>query len=270
MTKLKKSSYPEVCTGAIIFNNREELFLIKSPKYHDQWIIPGGHVELGETFEQALVREIKEETGMDIYDIRYLDTSDHLYEENISTDKHYVFVDFTCRAKNDDVRLDNLEAVEYIWIRPMDAIKLDRIGHSTKHIIEIYMKNEQYAFLDEFKKLYDIESELREKCPWDKEQTIDSMLNDLLEESEEVKQAIEKKDDENLSEELGDLIQTILLIVKIGEEKGKLNLKKILADVIDKMVRRHPHVFGELKDKNLTSEQVLKNWHEQKKKEKKR
>jgi len=64
--------YPEPTVGALIFNSKDQLFLMKSHKWRDNYVVPGGHIELGETLKDALIREVKEETNLDIYDIEFL------------------------------------------------------------------------------------------------------------------------------------------------------------------------------------------------------
>ena len=64
--------YPEPAAGALIFNTEGKIFLMKSHKWHGQYVVPGGHIELGETIEEALKREVKEETDLDVHDVEFL------------------------------------------------------------------------------------------------------------------------------------------------------------------------------------------------------
>lgn len=84
-------------------------------------------------------------------------------------------------------------------------------------------------------------------CPWDKMQTIKTLKEDFLEESGELIKAIESGDTENLCEEIGDVIWTLLLMCRIAEEEGLFNIEDVLKRVNKKMRRRHPHVFGGIK-----------------------
>lgn len=93
-------------------------------------------------------------------------------------------------------------------------------------------------------------------CPWDKAQTIKSIKKDIKDEYEEVVQAIDKKDYENLKEETGDLIWTLLLMVQIASEENRFNARDVLKYTRDKIIRRHPHVFGNEKAK--TPEDALR------------
>lgn len=107
-----------------------------------------------------------------------------------------------------------------------------------------------------------------EGCPWDREQTHQSIRTDLIEETYEVVEAIDKEDAHLLREELGDVLFQIIFHSRIEEEAGTFSVNDVIGDIIDKMILRHPHVFGEVKVS--TSSQVLDNWDKIKEKEKKR
>jgi tetrapyrrole methylase family protein/MazG family protein len=95
-------------------------------------------------------------------------------------------------------------------------------------------------------------------CPWDREQTHESVKPMTIEEAYEVAHAIDERDDDELMGELGDLLLQVVFHASIAEERGAFRLKQILERVSDKMVRRHPHVFGE--DGASTSGEVLRSW----------
>ena len=122
----------------------------------------------------------------------------------------------------------------------------------------------KYSF-DEF---MDIIRKLRseEGCPWDREQTHESLKTCLIEESYEVIEAIDNQDKDNLCEELGDILLQIALHSVIAEETGSFHIDDVISGEAEKMIRRHPHVFGDVTVKD--SEGVIKNWEEIKKKEK--
>lgn len=103
-------------------------------------------------------------------------------------------------------------------------------------------------------------------CPWDKEQTHVSLRKNLLEESHEVVEAIDTNDMEHLKEELGDLLLQIVFHAKLAEQEGAFNLNDVVAAITEKMVRRHPHIFGDVKVDD--AEAVLANWEAIKKQEK--
>ena len=95
-------------------------------------------------------------------------------------------------------------------------------------------------------------------CPWDREQTFDSITKYTVEETYEVLEAIEKRDWQELPGELGDLLLQVLFYAEMANEAGHFSIDQVLETLSDKLVRRHPHVFGEVEAE--TSHQVLKNW----------
>ncbi len=119
--------------------------------------------------------------------------------------------------------------------------------------------------LEAFNRLLEIMDELREKCPWDKEQTLDSLRNLTIEETYELADAIMDQDLEEIKKELGDLILHIVFYAKIGSEKGAFDIADVLNGINSKLVFRHPHVFGNQEVKDST--EVLENWEELKMKE---
>ena len=119
--------------------------------------------------------------------------------------------------------------------------------------------------LKAFERLLKVMDELREKCPWDREQTLQSLRNLTIEETYELADAIIDEDLEEIRKELGDLMLHIVFYSKIGSEKGAFDVADVLNGICDKLVFRHPHVFGERKVKD--AEEVLENWEELKMKE---
>ncbi len=107
-----------------------------------------------------------------------------------------------------------------------------------------------------------------EGCPWDREQTHESIRTDLIEETYEAVEAIDKADAALLREELGDVLFQVIFHSRIEEEAGRFSVNDVIGDIVDKMILRHPHVFGEVKAD--TSAEVLENWDKIKEKEKKR
>jgi tetrapyrrole methylase family protein/MazG family protein len=126
------------------------------------------------------------------------------------------------------------------------------------------------AFADRarFERLYAIVSHLRAPggCAWDREQTPESMCSSLVEEAYEVVDAIEQKDDSNLEEEIGDLFLVASAIMRMKEEQGHFGPDEVYASVCAKLVRRHPHIFGDAEVH--TAEAVLEQWDRIKKAEK--
>ena len=119
--------------------------------------------------------------------------------------------------------------------------------------------------LKAFERLLEVMDELREKCPWDREQTLESLRNLTIEETYELADAIIDQDLVEIRKELGDLMLHIVFYSKIGSEKGAFDIADVLNGVCEKLVFRHPHVFGETKVKDAG--EVLENWEELKMKE---
>ena len=120
-----------------------------------------------------------------------------------------------------------------------------------------------------FEKLCEIVAQLRAPggCPWDHEQTHESLLPGLIEEAYEVAGAVRADDNANFREELGDLLLLIVMHAEIARESGRFNIDNVLCEVTEKLVRRHPHVFGESNARD--SGAVLKQWEAIKRDEKK-
>lgn len=120
--------------------------------------------------------------------------------------------------------------------------------------------------LEALGKLLDIMDELRAKCPWDREQTFESIRNNTIEETYELADAILKKDLVNIKKELGDLLLHIVFYSKMGSETGAFDIGDVADAICEKLIFRHPHVFGDTDVKN-NPENVKKNWEELKIKE---
>jgi len=130
------------------------------------------------------------------------------------------------------------------------------------------MTNE--ATLEKFREFVDIVYRLRKECPWDKEQTHQSLRRCLLEESYEVLEAIDKNDKVELRKELGDLILQVIFHSILGEETGDFTLKEVLEGETKKLIDRHPHVFDKQNSDNkkiTDSSEVKTNWEKLKSKE---
>ena len=136
---MTEQQYPEPTVGALIFNPEGELLLVKSHKWKNKYVVPGGHVELGETLEEALLREIKEETGLDVYDIELVLFQEFIYDDAFWKRRHFIFFDYACKSDSTEVRL-NSEAQEFVWVSPDDALNLLMDAY-TKRTIERYLSS---------------------------------------------------------------------------------------------------------------------------------
>lgn len=119
--------------------------------------------------------------------------------------------------------------------------------------------------LNEFKRLLDIMDELRAKCPWDKQQTVESLRHLTVEEVYELADSIMENDLEGIKKELGDLMLHIVFYSKIGSEKGAFDIHDVLHSINEKLIRRHPHIYGEVVVKDAG--EVKDNWEKIKMKE---
>lgn len=121
---------------------------------------------------------------------------------------------------------------------------------------------------ESFEKLVEIMATLRGEngCPWDKKQTYESLKKCIMDETEEVLEAVDKEDTENLCEELGDVLMNVLLYCQIAKERGDFTVQDVIEGVSEKMIRRHPHVFGDEKVESV--EEGLALWNRIKEQEK--
>ncbi|MGG7164598.1 nucleoside triphosphate pyrophosphohydrolase [Clostridium ihumii] len=152
-------------------------------------------------------------------------------------------------------------------IRKIKLYELDR-QEDIDYLTSIYIPKK----LDEVKDFHDllkIMNTLRSEdgCPWDLEQTHESLKRCLIEECYEVIEAIDNEDDINLEEELGDLLLQVVFHAQISKEEGFFNINDVIRGICDKMINRHPHIFSDTVVKD--SDEVLKNWETIKKEEKK-
>lgn len=117
-----------------------------------------------------------------------------------------------------------------------------------------------------FGQLLDILDELRVKCPWDRKQTNESLRTNTIEETYELCDALMREDDTDIKKELGDLLLHIAFYAKIGDEKGAFDMKDVCDSLCEKLIYRHPHVFGD--GAADSSQKVEQNWEQLKLKEK--
>ena len=156
--------------------------------------------------------------------------------------------------------IENMQSIKKIPLYELD--RQDDIDHMTY----VYIPPVQDSIKD-FYDLVDIMNKLRscDGCPWDKEQTHKTLKKYLIEECYEVIEAIDEMNDDKLVEELGDVLFQVVFHAQIGKEQEYFNMNDVIQGICDKMIERHPHVFGELKAD--TSDEVLELWNKIKKKE---
>jgi len=127
------------------------------------------------------------------------------------------------------------------------------------------MANTKQQKLDAFSRLLDIMDELRAKCPWDKVQTNETLRHLTIEETYELADAILKNEPQEIKKELGDVLLHIVFYAKIGSEKNDFDIADVMNSLCDKLINRHPHIYGDVKVEN--AEQVKENWEQIKLKE---
>ena len=130
--------FPEPTVGVFIFNPNGELLLLQSHKWPGRYVVPGGHVELGETIEQTVLRETKEETGLDIYDMEFICFQEFIYDPAFWKRRHFIFFDYAAKTDSLDVKLND-EAEAYQWVNLQDALNLP-IDSYTRISIERYIE----------------------------------------------------------------------------------------------------------------------------------
>ncbi|MFA5638767.1 MAG: nucleoside triphosphate pyrophosphohydrolase [Anaerovoracaceae bacterium] len=134
-----------------------------------------------------------------------------------------------------------------------------------EEFLKNYNKDHNMSPEEAFMELTTLIEILRKECPWDKEQTHESLRQCLLEEAYEVVDAVNRKDFDNLKEELGDVLMEVVFYSLIAQEENKFDLSQVISGVTDKMVRRHPHVFSHEKADSIDN--VLVKWENIKRKE---
>ena len=130
--------FPEPTVRILIFNPRGEMLLTKSHKWNGKYVIPGGHIELGESAIEAAHREIREETNLEIRNLEFLSWQEFIYDEQFWKPRHFIFLNFTAEIDQGNIVLND-EAEEFIWINPQNALKELEIDSYTTASIRNYL-----------------------------------------------------------------------------------------------------------------------------------
>ena len=131
----KNYNYAEVVAAALIVNKDKKVLLIKSHKWGDKYLFPGGHVELDETILEAAKREGEEETGLKLKPLYVVNIGELINDPAFHRKAHLIYFHVVCEALTDDVKLDNDELQEFFWKSPEEAVKL-----GPRRSIENYIK----------------------------------------------------------------------------------------------------------------------------------
>ncbi len=132
--------YPEPTVGAFILNGKGEMLFVRSYKWPGVLTVPGGHIELGEDANTAVVREAKEEVGIDLKPIKLLRVHEAIYPKGFYKKRHYIFLDILCLAKSNKVKIDGDEIQGYVWMKPWAALKLKLDSFTRATVLEYIRK----------------------------------------------------------------------------------------------------------------------------------
>ncbi|GMB10064.1 nucleoside triphosphate pyrophosphohydrolase [Thermolongibacillus altinsuensis] len=237
-------------------------------------------VEGGQSFLDALFTALKIDP---IEGFQLLDATSFQADE-IQLRHHVIFCQVYDAFVASEVKLALLEKLPHDYevyivtaagskdekIEKVPLYELDRVA-TLNNLTSVYVpkvEKEEWLYHD-FTTLRRVIATLRgpNGCPWDRKQTHESLKKYLLEEAYELLDAIDRQDDENMIEELGDVLLQVMLHAQIGEDEGMFSIDDVIRSITEKMIRRHPHVFGDVTVHD--AEEVVRNWQEIKAEEKK-
>ncbi len=132
-------SHPISTVGALIFNSQDEVLMIRTQKWSNLWGIPGGKVKYGEPSVEALRREIKEETGLDIGDIEFVMVQDCIHSKEFYREAHFILLNYTCRAAKPSPVTLNEEAQEFRWVSTAEAMSME-LNQPTRVLLETVLR----------------------------------------------------------------------------------------------------------------------------------
>ncbi len=132
----------------MIVNEEGKVLLARSHKWFGKLTLPGGHIEVGETMRDALRREVKEEVGLDVEVVRLLLVQEAIFTAEFWKHKHFIFFDFLCRTKGQQVKLDRDEIQDYVWAFPGQALNMDLDSFTRKTVEEYLSPGRQVARWD--------------------------------------------------------------------------------------------------------------------------
>lgn len=142
-----KDKFPkgiEVVVAAIIEDLKGNILLVKQSKWNNKWTFPGGHIEVGETIAQTIIRENKEETGLKTKFIKVVEVGELINSKDFYRPAHFIYIDVWCKTQDKDIKIDKAEIQEYKQVKPEEALKLDlaeTFGNTIKKFIDLKNKN---------------------------------------------------------------------------------------------------------------------------------
>jgi len=138
--------FPEPTVGALIVSNQGKILLARSHKWFDRYTLPGGHIEVGETMADAVKREVKEEVGLDVDVVDIPLIQEAIFAPEFYKKKHFIFIDFYCKSKDEQVKLDQKEIQDYVWVYPGAAYNL-KLDSFTRKTIDRYLEKKHGSSL---------------------------------------------------------------------------------------------------------------------------
>jgi molecular chaperone GrpE len=150
MDKNAEKKYPSVSVGGLIINKNGKTFLAKGKRWGNKYTIIGGKVELGESLKEALLREMKEEAGIEVEIIQKISCGESIFHEKDKKNKHVLFIDYLCfyDGGDDDIQTNEEFTDEFIWVDPVEALKLD-LAPDVDNVIKKYIdykEKENYLY----------------------------------------------------------------------------------------------------------------------------
>lgn len=255
----EEKKYPEPAVGPIIYNEKGEILLIQCPKWADYWHIPGGHIELGETGEEALKREVREETGLEIDNIEFIGWQDAIEPEGFFKKKHFIFLDYCAKASGGEITKSR-EMEEYVWLEPEVALETLKIDPATIKTINFYlehMANKANGFKDKYRRaLADYQNLLKQTAKEKMEFAAyanERMVKEILPVYDHLKLAIEHHNGESNDNWLKGVEYVVKqfkdTLEKIGVQEIKVNDKKFdhnLMEAIDSEETEDENLAGQI------------------------
>ncbi len=129
----------ELVGSAVIENAEGKILLCKSPKWHDKWIMPGGHIEPGEKVMEGIAREAEEESGLKVRPLAVIDANELINSNDFHRPAHFIYFDVACEVVSESPKLDNDELTEFKWVTPEEGLKMD-LAETYDRTIQKYME----------------------------------------------------------------------------------------------------------------------------------
>lgn len=182
----EKNNFTLSVVGVLIYNQKNEILLVKNPKFLDLWTIPGGKIDKGERMEEAARREIKEETGLEINNLKFISASNSLDYDFFPENKHYVLLNFIAKENGGKVKKSR-EVSDYKWMKAKEAIKRNDISPTVILLLKEFIKlteNKQEEDIDykaKYQRALADQQNLIKKNQEDKKEFIKYALADFIE-----------------------------------------------------------------------------------------